>query len=131
MHEVIVDVGSDIGHVWSSRWDSLRLFTPARYASLPGMSFAAGPGTYPAKYDVAGYLAAYVERFALLVQLNSRSPHSSAPTADSRYGREQGGLRSTTHANDLANRSCPSGGPALPAPRRSGYEWTLTCALGF
>jgi putative flavoprotein involved in K+ transport len=68
----IVDAGTEIGQVWSSRWDSLRLFTPAQYASLPGLPFPAEPGTYPAKDDVAGYLVAYVERFDLPVRLDSR-----------------------------------------------------------
>ena len=27
----ILDAGSEIGHVWRSRWDSLSLFTPAQY----------------------------------------------------------------------------------------------------
>ena len=37
---VILDAGSQIGHVWRSRWDSLKLFTPAQYSSLPGMGLS-------------------------------------------------------------------------------------------
>ncbi len=37
----IVDAAPEIGHVWRSRWDSLRLFTSGRYDSLPGLPFPA------------------------------------------------------------------------------------------
>ena len=50
---MILDAGPEIGHVWRSRWDSLRLFTPAQYSSLPGMAFPSPRDTYPAKDDVA------------------------------------------------------------------------------
>jgi hypothetical protein len=34
---LLLDAGPEVGHVWRSRWDSLRLFTPAEYDALPGM----------------------------------------------------------------------------------------------
>ena len=67
----ILDAGTEIGHVWRSRWDSLRLFTSARYDNLPGLPFPAAPDTYPGKDDVAGYLKAYAAHFALPVRLNT------------------------------------------------------------
>lgn len=47
------------GNSWRSRWDSLRLFTPAQHCSLPGATFPAAPGARPGKDQVADYLAAY------------------------------------------------------------------------
>jgi cation diffusion facilitator CzcD-associated flavoprotein CzcO len=32
----VLDAGGQIGSAWRSRWDSLRLCTPARYDALPG-----------------------------------------------------------------------------------------------
>ena len=69
---VILDAGSDIGEVWSSRWDSLKLFTPAQYSSLPGMAFPSPKDSYPSKEDVASYLQSYASRFDLPVSLESR-----------------------------------------------------------
>jgi putative flavoprotein involved in K+ transport len=69
---VIVDAGAAVGETWSSRWDSLTLFTPARYSGLPGMPFPAPRESYPTKHDVAAYLAAYARRFELPVKLNAR-----------------------------------------------------------
>src|SRR5690242_14467467 len=62
---VILDAGPAIGHVWQSRWDSLRLFTPAEYDALPGLPFPAPAGTYPSKDVVVAYLRNYVEHFDL------------------------------------------------------------------
>ena len=38
---VILDANERIGDAWRKRWDSLRVFTPARYDGLPGMPFPA------------------------------------------------------------------------------------------
>jgi putative flavoprotein involved in K+ transport len=69
---VILDAGSSIGQVWRSRWDSLRLFTPAQYSGLPGMAFPSPKDTYPSKDDVASYLQSYVSHFDLPVKLNAK-----------------------------------------------------------
>jgi putative flavoprotein involved in K+ transport len=68
----IVDAAHEIGAVWRNRWDSLRLFTPAQYDSLPGMDFPAAADTYPGKDDVADFLQAYAAKFELPVRLNTR-----------------------------------------------------------
>jgi putative flavoprotein involved in K+ transport len=69
---LLVDAGPEVGHVWRSRWDSLRLFTPAEYDALPGIPFPAPVGTYPTKDEAADYLSAYATAFELPVRLNTR-----------------------------------------------------------
>jgi putative flavoprotein involved in K+ transport len=69
---VILDANRRVGDSWRNRWDSLRLFTPARYSGLPGMSFPDSPGHFPDKDQVADYLERYVERFELPVRSDSR-----------------------------------------------------------
>ncbi|MGZ5345770.1 MAG: flavin-containing monooxygenase [Actinomycetota bacterium] len=69
---VILDAGSEIGQMWRSRWDSLRLFTPAQYSGLPGMAFPSPKDTYPSKDDVASYLESYVSTLDLPVKLNAK-----------------------------------------------------------
>jgi putative flavoprotein involved in K+ transport len=44
---LIVDAGPETGHVWRSRWDSLTLFTAARYSGLPGLPFPGDPDDHP------------------------------------------------------------------------------------
>lgn len=69
---VILDAGPQVGHAWRSRWDSLRLFTPARYNGLPGMPYPAHGGYFASKDEMAAYLEAYAARFKLPVRLNTR-----------------------------------------------------------
>ena len=40
---VILDDNARTGDSWRTRWDSLRLFTPARYDALPGSRYPAPP----------------------------------------------------------------------------------------
>jgi putative flavoprotein involved in K+ transport len=69
---LVLDGGGQIGESWLRRWDSLRLFTPVRYNSLPGLAFPGEPYALPVKDAVASYLEAYVGHFALPVRLNTR-----------------------------------------------------------
>ena len=69
---VILDAGQRIGDAWRHRWDSLRLFTPARYSGLPGMGFPAAAWHYPTKDEVAEYLETYTARFQLPVRTGVR-----------------------------------------------------------
>jgi putative flavoprotein involved in K+ transport len=65
---LILDANQRIGDAWRNRWDSLQLFSPARYAGLPGMRFPARGDSFPTKQQVADYLAAYAQRFRLPVR---------------------------------------------------------------
>jgi putative flavoprotein involved in K+ transport len=69
---VILDAHRRIGDQWRQRWDSLRLFTPARFAGLDGMPFPAPPHSFPTKDDFGDYLEAYARRFALPVRSGTR-----------------------------------------------------------
>jgi putative flavoprotein involved in K+ transport len=65
---VILDAGERVGASWRNRWESLRLFTPARYDSLPGMPFPAPASTYPTKDEMADYLESYAASFNLPIR---------------------------------------------------------------
>jgi putative flavoprotein involved in K+ transport len=69
---VILDANEQIGDSWRKRWDSLRVFTPARLSGLPGMPFPAPASSFPSKDDVADYLVAYAARFDLPVRTGVR-----------------------------------------------------------
>lgn len=69
---VILDANGRTGDSWRSRWDSLRLFTPARYDGLPGMPFPAPAHTFPTKDEMADYLETYAAEFRLPVKTGVR-----------------------------------------------------------
>src|SRR6185436_329668 len=65
---VILEAGARIGDSWRKRWDSLRLFTPARYDGLIGLPFPAPPFSFPTKDEMADYLESYAKHFDLPVR---------------------------------------------------------------
>jgi putative flavoprotein involved in K+ transport len=68
----ILDAASAPAAAWRARWDSLRLFTPARYDGLPGLPFPGDPAHHPSRDEVVAYLTGYARHFQLPVQLNRR-----------------------------------------------------------
>jgi putative flavoprotein involved in K+ transport len=66
---LIVDGADSIAAAWRCRWDSLTLFTPRRYDSLPGLAFAGDPDGYPRRDEVIAYLEQYAATFELRVEL--------------------------------------------------------------
>src|ERR1041385_4428265 len=64
----ILDAHPRIGDAWRNRWDSLRLFTTARYVGLPGLPFPDHGDAFPTKDEMADYLELYARRFHLPVQ---------------------------------------------------------------
>ena len=70
---VILDANEQIGGSWRTRtWDSLRLFTPARYDGLPGWPFPAPGWSFPTARETADYLEAYADRFDLPIESGTR-----------------------------------------------------------
>src|SRR4051794_4088678 len=67
----ILEAADTPAAAWRERWDSLRLFTPVRYDSLPGRAFPGDPDTYPGRDDVVAYLTDYARDFELPVELGS------------------------------------------------------------
>jgi putative flavoprotein involved in K+ transport len=66
----ILEAAATPAAAWRERWDSLVLFTPVRYDSLPGKPFRGSPDHYPTRDEVAAYLEDYARE--LPVELNSR-----------------------------------------------------------
>jgi putative flavoprotein involved in K+ transport len=68
----ILDAAAEPAAVWRERWDSLKLFTPARYNALPGLAFPGDPDRYPGREDVVAYLTDYARHFDLPVEFGRR-----------------------------------------------------------
>lgn len=69
---IILDAHKRVGDAWRTRWDSLRLFTPARYCGLAGMPFPAPGFAYPTKDEMANYLESYAVHFNLPLRNGTR-----------------------------------------------------------
>jgi putative flavoprotein involved in K+ transport len=72
---VILDAELRIGDVWRHRWDSLKLFSFPKYASLPGWPMQVS--SFPSHNEMADYLEAYAQRFDLPVRSDVRATRVS------------------------------------------------------
>ncbi len=69
---LVVDANERIGDNWRQQWDTLRLYTPAKYDGLPGMPFPAADWHYPHKDEVGDFLEQYALAFDLPVRMSTR-----------------------------------------------------------
>lgn len=75
LHFTILEAGAGPVGSWPHYYDSLKLFSPARYASLPGLPFPADPDQYPSRDEVIAYLTRYAAHFRLPVITGARVEH--------------------------------------------------------
>jgi putative flavoprotein involved in K+ transport len=108
---LILDGADSIAAAWRSRWDSLVLFTPRRYDSLPGLAFPGDPDGYPTRDEVIDYLEQYAAAFELPVELES-----AVRSLDTDGGRFLVGLEDREiEANQVVVATGPFQLPRLPA----------------
>jgi putative flavoprotein involved in K+ transport len=119
---VLVLDRASVGQSWLDRWDSLVLFTPRRFSSLPGLRFPGGPTRCPTRTEMADYLRTYVEHHGLPVRTGVDVQRLTAAgdgfIVETR--REHGGVagRGRDRAVPLQARPCCCRGPVaggLPA----------------
>jgi putative flavoprotein involved in K+ transport len=108
---LILDAGS-IGSAWRERWESLTLFTPRRYSSLPGLPFPGAPDGYPTRDEVVAYLEEYAERFELPIKEHTRVRSLTAD--DGRFVLEVGGKAKTITADQVVVATGPFQAPYVP-----------------
>ena len=72
MPAVILEASDRPAGSWPRYYDSLRLFSPAGYSSMPGMAFPGAPDRYPGRDEVAGYLERYAARLGVEIRTRTR-----------------------------------------------------------
>jgi thioredoxin reductase len=65
---VILDAEASPGGAWQHTWNSLRLFSPATWSSLPGWPMPPSGNAYPSRDHVIDYLARYEAHYQLPVE---------------------------------------------------------------
>ena len=71
MPTVILEASGRPTGSWPRYYDSLRLFSPAEYSSMPGMPFPGAPDRYPGRDEVADYLQHYAARLDVEIQTST------------------------------------------------------------
>jgi putative flavoprotein involved in K+ transport len=72
---LIVDANQRTGDSWRHRWDSLRLFTPNRFDSLPGLKIPGEDWGFPTKDELGDYLESYALHFELPIHHGFKVDH--------------------------------------------------------
>jgi putative flavoprotein involved in K+ transport len=58
----LLEAADQVGGAWAQYYDSLQLFSPARFSALPGMAFPGDPKRYPTRDEVVAYLQNYAKQ---------------------------------------------------------------------
>ncbi|MDO8416193.1 MAG: NAD(P)/FAD-dependent oxidoreductase [Agitococcus sp.] len=69
---LLLEAGERAVGSWPKYYDSLTLFSPARYSSLPELSFTGDLTRYPTRDEVVDYLERYAQHFAFPIHFNTR-----------------------------------------------------------
>lgn len=56
---LLLEAADELTGSWPDYYDSLTLFSPARYSALPGLPFPGDPDRYPTRDEVVDYLRRY------------------------------------------------------------------------
>lgn len=89
---MILDADVAGNRTWNRRWHSLRLFTPTRHSSLPGLPFPDSGSRYPRTDEVAAYLDDYASQLGLVPMWETRvhdvqlDPHEHGLTVNTNIG---------------------------------------------
>lgn len=112
---LILDASGRTGDSWRNRWDSLQLFTPARYSSLPGLPFPGDPYHLPKREAVADYLETYARIFNLPIRHGA--PVSRVRSTAAGFEIEAAGL--AIEARHVIVATGPFQTPKIPAFARA------------
>jgi putative flavoprotein involved in K+ transport len=64
---VILEASERVGDNWRTRYDSLKLYSPAKYDARPGLQMSLPRNAYPSGHQMADYLESYAAHFGLPV----------------------------------------------------------------
>lgn len=74
---LILEASGEAAGSWPNYYDSLKLFSPAKYSSLPGLSISSPGYRYPDRDEVIHYLKNYASHFQLPIVFHQRVEHVS------------------------------------------------------
>lgn len=67
---LVLEKNDRVGDNWRKRFESMKLFSPAKYNALPGLPIALDGDVRPTKNQMADYFDRYIDHFELPVETN-------------------------------------------------------------
>ncbi|MDB1088237.1 NAD(P)/FAD-dependent oxidoreductase [Streptomyces sp. ACA25] len=129
LRPLLLEAGDRPGGSWPAYYDSLTLFSPARFSALPGLPFPGDPDRYPVRDEVTDYLRDCAGRLGTEIRTRTR--------AEAVEGRGPGFLVRTTDGEEIpAGAVIAASGsfsrPHVPRlPDRERYTGTLLHAADY
>lgn len=109
---VILEANDRVGDNWRARYDSLRLYSPAKYDGLPGLPMTLPGHAFPTGGQMGDYLEAYAAHHRLPVRTSSPVTRLGRAKAGSGFDIEVGGER--LRADHVVVGSGPFMTPKVP-----------------
>ncbi|MFD5474574.1 flavin-containing monooxygenase [Streptomyces sp. NPDC127105] len=91
LQPVVLEASEQAAGSWPRYYDSLTLFSPARYSSLPGLPFGGDPDRYPHRDEVIAYLLRCADRLNAEIRTRARVREVRLEGGAFRLGLEGGG----------------------------------------
>ena len=110
---LILESAPAAGAAWDSRYDSLRLFSPAWASGLPGLAWPGSPMRFPSRAETADYLRAYAAHFRFPVLANQQVTRLAAAAPGGYVAETAAGGRFTAQRVIIATG--PYTAPRIPS----------------
>jgi putative flavoprotein involved in K+ transport len=125
---VLLEAGPTTAGSWPHYYDSLTLFSPARYSALPGLRFPGDQDRYPHRDEVVEYLTNY----AATLDADLRTEHTvtGVSLVDDGFAVET--AATTLHARSVIAASGSFANPYRPAlPGLDAFTGTVLHSAGY
>ncbi|WP_460609243.1 flavin-containing monooxygenase [Hymenobacter terrigena] len=116
----VLDAAPTAGYAWDTRYDSLRLFSPAWASGLPGRPWTGNRLRYPTRAETSAYLRDYAAHFAFPLDANQRvirltaAPGQPGYHAHSATGRTYAARRVIVATGPYTTPNIPAWSAQLP-----------------
>lgn len=129
LHHLLLEARAQPEGSWPLYYQSLKLFSPARFSSLPGLPFPGPKDHYPTRDEVRAYLQDYAKHFQFPIQTSTRVVQ--VKPLDGHFA-IQAHTGETLHSRSVVVTSGPFNRPHLPVfPGQSQFTGQLLHSSGY
>lgn len=127
---VVLEAGPEPAGSWPHYYDSLALFSPARYSAMPGLDFPGDPDHYPHRDEVVAYLRRYAAGLAADIRANT--PVTAVEAGDGAGFLVRTATGQAFHAHGLVAATGSFGNAYIPAlPGQDHFTGRLLHVAGY
>jgi putative flavoprotein involved in K+ transport len=127
---VVLEAGPEPAGSWPHYYDSLTLFSPARYSAMPGLEFPGDPDHYPHRDEVAAYLRRYAA--SLGADIRTHTPVTAVEAYDEAGFVVRTATGQAFHAAGMVAATGSFGNPYVPVlPGQDHFTGRLLRVAGY